>query len=172
MNELHDPFEPIDLFEAFRNGQPEAFRHFFRQHNYQIYIYLLRQTRDRGRSRELTKYCFLVLFRNYKTIKDEAQMLRILYVLARLSLLLQLVEADAVQVLESAWKTRGQDDSEIMDDPAVIGNETLLAIQRALQKILPRQTRVSRTLLLPGDVNKGNRSVPWRRGGRHSGTTI
>lgn len=62
-------------------------------------------------------------------------MLRVLYILARISLLLPLVDANAVQVLEEAWATAGPDDAEILEDPDVTRNETLLAIQQVIQQL-------------------------------------
>ncbi len=135
MNDLHDELPPIDYFEAFQHGRLEAFRYFFRQHHYRIYCYLLRQTRDRVRSQALARYCFVVLLRNHTLVKDEAHLLRILYMLARMSLVLRLREPDGTETLEEAWKTGGQDDDGIMDDPDVTRNEILIAVQRALRKL-------------------------------------
>jgi DNA-directed RNA polymerase specialized sigma24 family protein len=139
MNDLHQEWsaapEPPDPFDNFKAGCPKAFRHFFRVHNYRIYCFLLRQTRERRRSRELTKNCFIALFRNYRIVKDQEHMLRVLYMLARMSLLLPLVDADAVAVLEEAWATAGPDDAEILEDPDVTRNETLLAIQQVIQQL-------------------------------------
>lgn len=62
-------------------------------------------------------------------------MLRALYILARIGLLLPLVDANAVAVLEEAWATAGPDDAEILEDPDVTRNETLLAIQQVIQQL-------------------------------------
>ena len=62
-------------------------------------------------------------------------MLRVLYILARIRLLLPLGEANAVEVLEEAWATAGPDDAEILEDPDVTRNETLLAIQQVIQRL-------------------------------------
>lgn len=139
MNDLHQEWsaapEAPDALDNFKAGCPKAFRHFFRVHNYRIYCFLLRQTRDRRPSRELTKHCFIVLFRNYRVIKDQENMLRVLYILARISLLLPLGEANAVEVLEEAWTTAGPDDAGILEDPDVTRNETLLAVQQVIQQL-------------------------------------
>ena len=139
MNDLHQEWsaapELPDYFNTFKAGCPKAFRHFFRVHNYRIYCFLLRQTKERRRSRELTKHCFIVLFRNYRIINDQEHMLRVLYMLARISLLMPLVDVDAVVVLEEAWITAGPDDAEILEDPDVTRNETLLAIQQVIQRL-------------------------------------
>jgi DNA-directed RNA polymerase specialized sigma24 family protein len=140
MNDLHDELQPIDAFKAFQNGRREAFRCFFRQHHYRIYCYLFRETRNRVRSQELTKYCFVVLFRNYTIVKDEDHMLRILYLLARMSLVLQLREPDGPEMLEEEWRISGLDDDGIMDDPDVMKNEILIAVQRALRNLSLRRT--------------------------------
>ena len=139
MNDLHQERSAVpelpDPFDNFKAGCQKAFRHFFRIHNYRIYCFLLRQSRDRRRSRELTKDCFIALFRNYRIIKDQEHMLRVLYILARISFLLSLVDANAVEVLEEAWATAGSDDAGILDDPDVTRNETLLAIQQVIQQL-------------------------------------
>lgn len=150
MNDLLDELQPLDLFKAFQLGQQEAFRHFFGQHHYRMYCYLVRQTRDRQRSRELTRYCFVVLFRNHNLVKDEAHLLRILYMLARMSMVLQPREPDATAVLEDEWRARGQDDDGVMDDSSVISNETLLSIQRALQKLNRPQRELAELFFFQG----------------------
>ena len=62
-------------------------------------------------------------------------MLRILYVLARMSVVRGLREPDAILMLEIEWKTGGQDDAAIMDDPAVKRNEMRMAVQQVLQQV-------------------------------------
>jgi RNA polymerase sigma factor (sigma-70 family) len=141
MSDLHvelqpaQPIEPIDHFQGFAQGQMGAFRHFYRKSSYCFFVYLLRQTRDRKRSMELNKLSFLVLFCNHKLIKDEAHMLRVLYILSRHSLLLELTEPDTLQALEEIWQKTAKDEEGIMDDPAVIANESLHVVQRALLQL-------------------------------------
>jgi hypothetical protein len=62
-------------------------------------------------------------------------MLRVLYMLARIGLLLHLPDANAVKDLEAEWKARGQDHAEILEDPDVKRNETLLAVKQVMQKL-------------------------------------
>jgi hypothetical protein len=137
MNDLHQECSavprPPDPFEDFKAGCQMAFTHFFRVHNYRIYRFLLCRTRDRRRSGEPTKHCVIVLFRNYRIIKGKEHMLRVLYMLARTSLLPPQVDANAMEELEEGWTTVGRDDEEILEDPAVTRNETLSAIQQVTQ---------------------------------------
>src|SRR3984957_13743346 len=141
MNNLHqdwsDAREPTDPFEDFKSGQPAAFCHFFRAHHYRIYCFLLRQTRERRRAKELTHYCFIVLFRNCGIISNQHHMLRVLYTLARIGLLLQVVNADPVEMLEAAWRTTEPDDAEILEDQEVTRNETLKAVQQTMWALQP-----------------------------------
>ena len=76
-------------------------------------------------------------------------MLRILYMLARLSLVLRLKKPDAADVLEREWRARGQDDDRIMDHSSVVSNETLLTVQE-LQKLTPAQREYAELYFLGG----------------------
>ncbi len=62
-------------------------------------------------------------------------MLRVLYVLARIGLLLQVLNADPVEMLEAVWKTTEPDDVEILEDPDVTRNETLNAVRQAMWEL-------------------------------------
>ena len=154
MNDLHqewsDAPEPSDPFDNFKAGKPEAFRHFFRTHHYRIYCFLLRQTKERRRSSELTHYCFIVLFRNCGIIKDQQHMLRVLYILARIGLLLQVLNADPVEMLEAAWKTTEPDNVEILEDPDVTRNETLNAVQQAMWELPPTKRELAELYFFQG----------------------
>jgi RNA polymerase sigma factor (sigma-70 family) len=154
MNELHqawsDAPEPPDPFDNFKVGKPEAFRHFFGIHHYRIYCFLLRQTRERGRARELTHYCFIVLFRNCGIISDQQHMLRVLYSLARIGLLLQVLNADPVEMLEAAWRTTEPDDVEILEDRDVTRNETLKAVQQAMWELPPTNRELAELYFFQG----------------------
>ena len=135
MNDQHDELQPIDPFEAFRHGRLDGFRHFYGEYSYRIYRYLFHQTGEEDRSKELIKYCFIVLFRNHNLVNDQAHLLRILYLLARMSVALALKGPDGILALENEWRTGGQDDAAIMDDPAVKRNEMRIAIQWVLQQV-------------------------------------
>jgi len=124
MNDLHEMVEGlVDPFEGFKNGHPEAFRCYFHQHHYRIYCFLLRLTKDRRWAKVLTRDCFITLFRNYQLIRDAGQLLRVLYVLGRIGLTRDLQDEDVV------------DDTEIMEDVDEARNETLIALQQALQRL-------------------------------------
>jgi RNA polymerase sigma factor (sigma-70 family) len=154
MNDLHqawsDAPESSDPFDNFKAGKPEAFRHFFRTHHYRIYCFLLRQAKERRRSRELTHYCFIVLFRNCGIIRDQKHMLRVLYILTRIGLLLQVLNADPVEMLEAAWKTTEPDDVEILEDPDVTRNETLNAVQQGMRELPSTKRELAKLYFFQG----------------------
>ena len=77
-------------------------------------------------------------------------MLRALYMLARIGAPLHLVDVGSVAVLEQAWSFTGQDDVEILEDQDVIRNETLLAIQHAMQQLTPAKRELAELYFFHG----------------------
>jgi RNA polymerase sigma factor (sigma-70 family) len=77
-------------------------------------------------------------------------MLRVLYILSRHSLLLELTEPDTLQALEEIWQKTGKDDEGIMDDPAVIANESLHAMQRALLQLSRHKRKLAEFYFFQG----------------------
>ena len=77
-------------------------------------------------------------------------MLRVLYILARICLLLQVLNADPVEMLEAAWKTTEPDDVEILEDPDVTRNETLNAVQQAMWELPPTKRELAELYFFQG----------------------
>ena len=57
-------------------------------------------------------------------------MLRVLYTLARMSLLLHSLNANAIEALGGAWIKSGSDYVGIIEESDVVRNETVLAVKR------------------------------------------
>jgi RNA polymerase sigma-70 factor (ECF subfamily) len=129
-------------FEAFTQGHSGSFRFYFHLHNYRIYCYLLHKTRKKALSKDLTQIVFIVLFKNQSKIRDSGHLLRFLYVLARLSFLLSRHGKVQPNDLDAELAGCGQDDPGIMDDPDIVRNETLLALQSAVQTLPPEKREV------------------------------
>jgi RNA polymerase sigma-70 factor, ECF subfamily len=137
MTDLHELSNP---WEAFKQGQPEAFRYYFQLHNYRIYCYLLRLTRDRGQAEVMTEKAFLVAYELRDLLADEGQLLRRLYWNAQVAHVVRLAD---IQSKEKLWETLeiyAKDREQIMDDPEVVRNETLIALQGTMQR-LPQSPR-------------------------------
>ena len=77
-------------------------------------------------------------------------MLRVLFSLARIGLLLQVLNADPVEMLEAAWKTTEPDDVEILGDPDVTRNETLEAVQQAMWELPPTKRELAELYFFQG----------------------
>jgi RNA polymerase sigma-70 factor (ECF subfamily) len=147
MNDLH---EQSDLWESFKQGQTEAFRHFFHLHNYRIYYYLLRLLRNQGQAKELTRHVFVVLFNNREHIDDAEQLLRRLYLSARVCYLLSLNGKRSTADLKEELDDYAHEEAEIMDDPDIAQNETLIALQAAMQRIPPAKREVAELYFFQG----------------------
>ena len=139
MNYLTDP---LYSFKAFQQGQPEAYRHYFHLHHYRIYCYLLGQVRDKKLARILTKNVFVLLIKIHATVRDADHLLRCLYLFARIAYLLHLREKWSAADLEAEFAFYSMDDPNIMEDPDVARNETLIALQEVLQKLSDRKSVV------------------------------
>ncbi len=147
MNDLH---EPTDLWESFKQGRPEAFRYLFNSHNYRIYCYLLRLSRDREQARELTQNAFIVLFHNHEIIEDREHLLQQLYLYAQVGFLLWLKGKRSSIDLEVEMSNYAPKDAGVMDDPEIARNETLIALQGVMQKLPPAKREVAELYFFQG----------------------
>lgn len=147
MNDLHELSNP---WESFKQGQPEAFRYYFHLHNYRIYCYLLRLTRDSIQAKELTENAFIVLFRNKEALVDAEHLLRRLYLSARVGFLLRLKGQRSSAELEGGLCYFFQEEADIMDDLEIARNETLIALQAAMQKLPPAKREVAELYFFQG----------------------
>ncbi|HWB94248.1 MAG TPA: sigma-70 family RNA polymerase sigma factor [Puia sp.] len=146
MNNLHELPNP---WESFQQGEPEAFRYYFLLHNYRIYCYLLYLSKDQAQSKELTQNVFVALFRNKDVIKDQEHLLRRLYLSARVRYFLRL-KGRRFPDLEEKLVYYVEDDENIMEDPDIARNETLLAVQDAMQKLPPAKREVAELYFFQG----------------------
>jgi DNA-directed RNA polymerase specialized sigma24 family protein len=147
MNDLHESTNP---WEAFKRGEPEAFQHYFLLHNYRIYCYLLRSTRDRSSARGLTENAFVVLHRQKDHLTDDEHLLRRLYLNARVACLLWLKGTLSAAELGAELQFYAPDDESIMDDPEVVSNETLVTLQGAMQQFPPVRRVVAELYFFSG----------------------
>ena len=147
MNDLH---EPTDLWESFKQGRPEAFRYLFNFHNYRIYCYLLRLSRDREQAQELTQNAFIVLFHNHEIIEDREHLLQQLYLYAQAGFLLRLKGKRSSLDLEVEMSNYAPKDAGVMDDPEIARNETLIALQGVMQKLPPAKREVAELYFFQG----------------------
>ena len=147
MNDLH---EPTDLWESFKQGRPEAFRHFFQFHSYRIYCYLLRLSRDQEQAQELTQNAFIVLFHNHEIIEDREHLLQQLYLNAQVGFLLRLKGKRSSIDLEVEMNNYASKDAGIMDDPEIARNETLIALQGVMQNLPPVKREVAELYFFQG----------------------
>ena len=147
MNNLH---EPMNLWESFKQGQPEAFQYFFMLHNSRVYYYLLRQIRDRNQAREITKHAFIVLFHHKSQIVDADHLLRRLYLNAKVGYILRLKGKPSVLDLEEEVANYSCKEASIMDDPDVAKNETLLVLQEVMKKLSPIERAVAELYFILG----------------------
>lgn len=147
MNHLLD--KP-DYFDGFRKGSSESFRHYFHLHHYTIYCYLLSLIREKRLAQELTKNSFVVLIRMKAQVREEEHLLRYLYLLARVAYLLHRRQKCSVQNLAEEFAFFSIDDPNIMEDPDVVRNETLISMQAALQKLPPQTKEVAELYFFQG----------------------
>jgi RNA polymerase sigma factor (sigma-70 family) len=120
---MNDLLGSPDYFDDFRNGSSEAFRHYFHLHHYRIYCYLLR---------------------------DADHLVCSLYLLARVAYQLYLKQKLSVRALEVELAFYTLDDPNIMEDPEVMQNETLIALQLSLQKLPPNKKEVAELYFFQG----------------------
>jgi RNA polymerase sigma-70 factor, ECF subfamily len=137
MNDLHASH---DFWEAFQQGKPEGFHHYFQLHNYRIYCYLLRLTRDREQAEEITEKAFLIAYELRDLLADEEHLLRRLYWNAQMAHVVRLSEIPSKEKLWEVLEIYAKDREQIMDDPEVVRNETLIALQETMQR-LPQSPR-------------------------------
>ena len=147
MNDLH---EPTDLWESFKQGRPEALRYFFQSHSYRIYCYLLRLSRDQWQAREITQNAFIVLFRSRETVEDMEHLLQRLYLYAQVGFLLRLKGKRSSIDLEVEMNNYVHKDADVMDDPEIARNETLIALQDVMQKLPPVKREVAEFYFFQG----------------------
>jgi DNA-directed RNA polymerase specialized sigma24 family protein len=147
---MNDLYESTNPWEAFKRGEPEAFQYYFLLHNYRIYCYLLRSTRDRGAARGLTENAFVVLHRQKDHLTDDEHLLRRLYLNARVAYLLWLKGTLSAAELGAELQFYPIDDEAIMDDPEVVSNETLVTLQGAMQQFPPVRRVVAELYFFSG----------------------
>lgn len=147
MNELQ---EPTDLWESFKQGRPEAYRYFFHSHSYRIYCYLLRLSRDQVQAQEITQNAFIVLFHGRETVEDMEDLLQRLYLYAQVGFLLRLKGKRSSVDLEVEMSNYAYKGSDVMDDPEIARNETLIALQDVMQKLPPVKREVAELYFFQG----------------------
>ena len=140
---MKELFEPTDPWESFKQGRSVAFLHYFNLHNSRIYYYLLRLLRNQAQARETTRHAFILVFRHPTQIEDEDHLLRRLYLNAKVGYLLRLKGNRSVSALEKEVESFVHKDADIMDDPEVAKNETLLALEDVVQKLPPMKREVA-----------------------------
>ena len=137
-------------FDTLKNGLPEAYQHYFNLHCPRIYYYLLRCTRNAGLARSLSENTFIALSQSNVPIRDEDHLLRRLYLIARVCVLLFQKGRLTTGAMLEELQFYTQDDPNILDDPEVARNESLLALQEVLQKLSPDRLEIAELFFFQG----------------------
>lgn len=148
------PFKPLkstamfkgnDLsnqFNAFTNGSPSAFAYFFGHYNPRIYYYLLQMVRNGAIARELTEKAFLALFANHTRISSVDHLLAFLYHFARKCGGKYLEGLPCTEEDQNLPAPPAAEILDILQDVAVIRNESQTGIQSAIQELSQQRKKV------------------------------
>ena len=140
---MEDRHEPPNNWNSFKQGEPQAFQYFFRQHSFRIYYYLLRLFRDPLPAAELTEQVFIILFNNRQYLRDEEHLLQCTYLYARIGYQLRLQGKRYITGIEERLAYHVQAEAGIMEEPGIAENETLVALESAVQKLPPVKREIA-----------------------------
>jgi RNA polymerase sigma factor (sigma-70 family) len=74
---------PANIFEAFRTGDPAAFKYFFDLYHKALYLRILGIVNDPEEAKDIVAEAFIHLIKNRRKINDPDHLMRYIYIVAR-----------------------------------------------------------------------------------------